>query len=100
VADTHRVPVSVLDGRDRAVVTLDGRQVVLFHVDDRIHAFENRCPHEGNPLSEGEILGPTLTCVFHNWRFDLETGACLFGDLPARRFAAELTDGVILVRLD
>ena len=38
-------------------------------------------------------------CVFHNWRFDLETGACLHGDLPARRFAAELTDGVIVVRL-
>ena len=90
----------MLDGRDRAVVSLGGRQLVLFHVDGRVHAFENRCPHEGNPLSEGAILGPTLTCVFHNWRFDLETGACLFGDLPARRYAADLTDGEIVIRLD
>ena len=92
--------MSLLEGRDRAVVTLDTHDVVIFKADGRIHAFENRCPHEGNPLSEGEIAGPTLTCVFHNWRFDLETGACLFGDLPATRYAAELTDGVIVVRLD
>ena len=91
--------MSVLDGRDRAVVTLDGRELVLFRAADRIHAFENRCPHEGNPLSEGEIAGPTLTCVFHNWRFDLETGACLFGDLPAKRYEASIEDDHIQIRL-
>jgi nitrite reductase/ring-hydroxylating ferredoxin subunit len=89
----------VLDGRDRAVVTLDGRELVLFRVEGRIHAFENRCPHEGNPLSEGEIAGPTLTCVFHNWRFDLETGACLFGDISATRYDARLEGDDILIRL-
>jgi nitrite reductase/ring-hydroxylating ferredoxin subunit len=91
--------VSVLDGRDRAVVTLDGRELALFLVDGRVHAFENRCPHEGNPLSEGEIAGPTLTCVFHNWRFDLETGACLFGDLPATRYDARVVGQQIVIDL-
>jgi nitrite reductase/ring-hydroxylating ferredoxin subunit len=91
--------MSVLDGRDRAVVTLDGRELVLFRVEGRIHAFENHCPHEGNPLSEGEVLGPTLTCVFHNWRFDLETGACLFGDLPARRYDATIQGEDIRIHL-
>src|SRR5262245_25211237 len=96
---SHRVPVSVLEGSDRAVVTLDGRDVVLFRVDGRIHAFENRCPHEGNPLSEGEILGPTLVCVFHSWRFDLETGSCLSGMLPAKRYDATIEDDQILIDL-
>ena len=99
MGETHRVPVSVLDGSDRAVVTLDGRDVVLFRVEGRIHAFENRCPHEGNPLSEGEILGPTLVCVFHSWRFDLETGACLHGDLPAKRYEATIEDDHIEIDL-
>ena len=93
------MPVSTLDANGRAVVTLDGTEVALFLVDGRIHAFDNRCPHEGNPLVEGEIAGPTLTCVFHNWRFDLETGACLFGDAPARRYPAELTGDVIVIRV-
>jgi nitrite reductase/ring-hydroxylating ferredoxin subunit len=99
VGETHRVPVSVLDGSDRAVVTLDGRDVVLFRVEGRIHAFENRCPHEGNPLSEGEILGPTLVCVFHSWRFDLETGACLSGMLPATRYETTIEDDQIHIAL-
>ncbi len=89
----------MLDGSDRAVVTLDGREVVLFRVENRIHAFENRCPHEGNPLSEGEILGPTLVCVFHSWRFDLETGACLQGDLPAKRYEASIDGDQIQIQL-
>ena len=99
MGETHRVPVSVLDGSDRAVVTLDGRDVVLFRVEGRVHAFENRCPHEGNPLSEGEILGPTLVCVFHSWRFDLETGACLSGMLPAKRYETTLEDDHIQIAL-
>jgi nitrite reductase/ring-hydroxylating ferredoxin subunit len=89
----------VLDESNRAVVTLDGRDVVLFRVDGRIHAFENRCPHEGNPLSEGEILGPTLVCVFHSWRFDLETGFCVHGDLPATRYETRIEDDQILIAL-
>lgn len=95
----HRVPVSVLDEHGRGVVTLDGRELALFRVEGRVHAFENRCPHEGNPLVEGEIAGPTLTCVFHNWRFDLETGACLFGDAPARRYDATIDDQHIVIDL-
>ena len=91
--------MSLLEGRDRAVVTLATHDVVIFKADGRIHAFENRCPHEGNPLSEGEIAGPTLTCVFHNWRFDLETGACLFGDLPAKRYEATIEADQIVIDL-
>jgi nitrite reductase/ring-hydroxylating ferredoxin subunit len=48
---------------------------------------------------EGEILGPTLTCAFHNWKFDLETGACLFGDEPVRLYPAELRDSEIWIQL-
>jgi nitrite reductase/ring-hydroxylating ferredoxin subunit len=96
----HRVPLSVFGAGDRAVVALAGREIALFRVDGEIHAFENACPHEGNPLIDGEILGPTLTCVYHNWRFDLETGACLAGDDAARRYPAELGDGEVWINVD
>ena len=52
---------------------------------------------EGNPLCEAEILGDTLTCAYHGWKFDLGTGACLFGDEPARVFRAEIEDGEVVV---
>ena len=93
----HRVPASILDPGGRAVVTVDGREIALFRVDGAVHALENACPHEGNPLVEGDLAGGTLTCVFHLWRFDLATGACLRGDAPARRYPAEERNGEIWI---
>ena len=92
----HRVE---LQG-DRALVEIDGETLAVFRSEGRLHAVANECPHEGNPLVEGEILGDSLTCAYHGWRFDLETGACLFGDVPVRRFPVELRDGEIWVALD
>jgi nitrite reductase/ring-hydroxylating ferredoxin subunit len=97
--DWIRIPLGELDAEGRAVVEADGHEIAVFRVEEQVHAFENACPHEGNPLIEGELLGPTLTCAYHGWRFDLDTGACLYGDEAARRFPAELRDGEIWIRL-
>jgi nitrite reductase/ring-hydroxylating ferredoxin subunit len=93
------IPVGELDAEGRVVVEADGHEIAVFRVEEQVHAFENACPHEGNPLIEGEVLGPTLTCAYHGWRFDLDTGACLHGDEAARRFPAELRDGEIWIQL-
>ena len=91
----HRVE---LEG-DRALVQVDGETIAVFRSEGRLHAVANECPHEGNPLVEGEILGDSLTCAYHGWRFDLETGACLFGDEPVRRYPVEERGGEIWVAL-
>jgi nitrite reductase/ring-hydroxylating ferredoxin subunit len=90
----HRVE---LEG-DRAVLDVGGEKIVVFRSEGGVYALANACPHEGNPLVEGEVLGPTLECAYHGWRFDLESGACLFGDEPARRYPAKELDGVVWVR--
>jgi nitrite reductase/ring-hydroxylating ferredoxin subunit len=92
------VPADVLTG-DRAVVEADGREILLLRVAGELHAFDNACPHEGNPLVDGDVLGDQLECAYHGWRFDLGTGACLYGDDAARRYAAEERDGEIRIRL-
>ena len=79
---------------------LDGHEIALFSVNGAVHALANGCPHAGNPLVDGEVLGPTLTCAYHGWKFDLETGACLAGDEPARRYAAELRGAEIWIDLE
>jgi nitrite reductase/ring-hydroxylating ferredoxin subunit len=97
---SHRVPLAALGDDGRAVIDIDGRRIALFRVDDSVYAFENACPHEGNPLVEGEIVGGTLTCAYHLWRFDIETGACLAGDEPARRYQAHLEADEIRIELE
>lgn len=93
------VPADVLAG-DRAVVDGDGRQILLLRVAGEIHAFDNACPHEGNPLVDGDVRGDQLECAYHGWRFDLRTGACLHGDDAARRFETVVRGDEILIRID
>ncbi len=93
------VPADVLAG-DRAVVDADGRQILILRVAGEIHAFDNACPHEGNPLVDGAVIGDQLECAYHGWRFDLRTGACLYGDDAARRYPAEERADEILIRID
>jgi len=93
------IPADAL-GSDRAVIEADGREIVLLRVDGELHAFDNACPHQGNPLVEGEVLGDVLECAYHGWRFDLGTGACLVGDEAARRYPTELAAGELRIFLD
>ena len=93
------VPADVLTG-DRAVVEADGREILLLRVAGELHAFDNACPHEGNPLVDGDVRGDQLECAYHGWRFDLRTGACLYGDDAARRFETAVRGDEILIRID
>jgi len=83
----------------RAVVDAGDREIVVLEVDGALHAFDNACPHQGNPLVDGEVLGEVLECAYHGWRFDLATGACLFGDEPARRYPVEVVGEELRIRL-
>ena len=63
-----------------------------------LYVVDNRCPHEGYPLSEGTLDGGcTLTCNWHNWKFDLESGETLVGGDRLRTYPVEVRDGRVLV---
>ncbi len=92
--------VQDLASRGRKVVRKAGKQILLIASGERVFAIANRCPHEGYPLSEG-TEGPNcvLTCNWHNWKFDLATGAALIGRDPVRTYPVELRAGEIFVDL-
>lgn len=55
----------------------DKQQIVIFRVEQNYYAVENRCPHAGAFLHEGILEGQVLTCIWHGWKFDLESGHSL-----------------------
>ncbi|MFQ5971671.1 MAG: Rieske (2Fe-2S) protein [Alphaproteobacteria bacterium] len=78
--------------KGRRVVKVGRRQIALFLSGDRVYACNNRCPHEGYPLKEGTLTqGCILTCNWHNWKFDLETGETLTGGDQLRRYPVHVT---------
>jgi nitrite reductase/ring-hydroxylating ferredoxin subunit len=72
-----------LDSQSAKLVRVAGKQIAV--------ACDNRCPHEGYPLSEGSLSPDCiLTCNWHNWKFDLDTGENLFGGDRLRTYPLEV----------
>lgn len=60
-------------------VEIEGRIIGLFNVDGVVSAMDGLCPHQGGPLAEGTLEGTTVTCPWHGWEFNVQTGETLLG---------------------
>ena len=59
-----------------------GREsIVLANIDGELYALQDRCSHQDLPLSDGELDGDRLECLYHGARFDVCTGRAV--GLPA-----------------
>jgi 3-phenylpropionate/trans-cinnamate dioxygenase ferredoxin subunit len=74
----------------RKIVEVEGRSIAVFNLGGEFHALRNRCPHQGGPLCEGQVLGALsasgpgeyqygrpgelVRCPWHAWEFDIRTG--------------------------
>jgi nitrite reductase/ring-hydroxylating ferredoxin subunit len=89
VATTSEIPPG-----GNKVVSIGGREIVVFHVNGEFFALLNRCPHEGAPLAKAVCvahltaaepgkfkrtrIGEMLRCAWHGWEFDIRTGQSYF----------------------
>ena len=96
------VALDRLTAAGRVVVRAGGKQLAVFLHEGRVHACNNRCPHEGYPLVEGAVESTAdgacvLTCQWHNWKFDLATGANRYGGDALRIYPVKVEGGVVWV---
>ncbi|MDH3762377.1 MAG: Rieske 2Fe-2S domain-containing protein [Gammaproteobacteria bacterium] len=83
--------LSELASQSVKMLRIAGKQIAVFKTPDGIRACDNRCPHEGFPLSEGSLSSDCiLTCNWHNWKFNLESGENLYGGDRLRTYALEI----------
>jgi 3-phenylpropionate/trans-cinnamate dioxygenase ferredoxin component len=61
----------------------DGTDVVIVRAGGEWFALEDRCSHQDFPLSDGDVEGEVIECIYHGAKFDLRTGKAL--SLPAIR---------------
>jgi nitrite reductase/ring-hydroxylating ferredoxin subunit len=61
------------------VISISGKEVLLFNIDGEISAIGNICLHKGGLLSEGKVEkkydGHYVTCPWHGWEYNVKTGA-------------------------
>lgn len=101
---TSAGPLSEVEQKGQKVFKKNGKQILVILRDGKTYACNNRCPHEGYPLAEGTLTGNgpgtcTLTCNWHNWKFDLTTGEAMVGGDAVRLYPTKIEDGEVLVDL-
>ncbi|HEY2760088.1 MAG TPA: Rieske 2Fe-2S domain-containing protein [Pirellulales bacterium] len=95
----HRI-ASIVDcppGKSLEVI-IGERVVALFNMNGEFFALDGVCPHQGGPLSEGEISGCIVTCPWHGWQFDVRTGQHQFSrSVVQPRFETKIDDGSVWI---
>lgn len=106
------------DGETR-IIEVGRAEVGVIKADGEFYALRNQCPHQGGPACEGlveprlvgEWDGPgervqqhysddyIVSCPWHGWSFDLETGEHIGDDsyvLPS--YDVVIEDGTVFVK--
>lgn len=85
-----------------ATVVAGFTAVCLIHTAEHGYtALDNRCPHQGGPLGEGQLDGPWLICPWHGYEYDPKSGNPPegYGD-HASPLKLELREDGIYVQVD
>lgn len=93
--------VSDVPEGEGATVSVEDREIALFHVEGEFYALANFCSHEGGPLGQGMVFGTTVSCPWHFAEFDLRTGESLDDIAPCgvETYPTVVEDGVVKAEL-
>ena len=96
VASLAEVPPGTLRG-----VRAGSHDIVLANVEGDVYALLDRCSHQDFPLSDGELDGDRLECIYHGATFDVCTGRAmgLPAIRPVRTFPVEIRDDAVFVEV-
>lgn len=100
----------------RLITEVGGRPVGVFNINGKFHALLHQCPHNYGPLCDGSLRRRVFTdkpgseiqqeqgkvylsCPWHGWLFDMETGQSWWDPATtrARPFPVEVTAGQEIV---
>ncbi len=79
-----------------AAVVVGDREFAVFPTpggSSPYRAVVNSCPHAGASLHDGDLEGCVIACLWHGWRFDLETGESLVTGEGLATYPGRVSDG-------
>lgn len=72
--DSRPCPAASIRENHGRVLTAGGARIAVFRHRGGLRAVSNVCRHQGGPLGEGRIVGGCITCPWHGYQYDPETG--------------------------
>jgi len=80
---------------------VDGAAVIIVRCDGTLYAVEDRCTHDGEPFTQGQVENCQIVCPRHGAHFCLRSGEALTPPAyePLRTYAVREQDGRVLLEL-
>lgn len=66
--------LSELSEGEKRQIVIDNKEVLLVNLAGTVFALDDRCPHLGGSLFEGDLMGSQIICPKHGASFDVKTG--------------------------
>jgi len=77
---------------------VNDKPYAVCNYEGRIFAIDGTCPHANGPLGCGALNGRSITCPWHMWGFDCETGQSdVSFNMKLDTFATKVEDGDIFI---
>ena len=94
----HRVDPGDLKMGEVCSLVVGDRAICLTRTAEGYGALDNRCPHQGGPLGEGQIEDGWVICPWHGFEYDPATGAPPdgYGDYATTYPIEERDDGLFI----
>jgi sulfoxide reductase heme-binding subunit YedZ len=64
----------IREGRAK-IALVSGERIAVFRYDGKISCVSNVCQHQNGPLGEGRIVDGCITCPWHGYQYQPDTGA-------------------------
>ena len=76
------------------------RRVAVVNDNGEIHGIQSECAHMRASLAQGGVEDGILTCIWHGWRYRLDTGECLTTPgCKLKKYPVEIVDGTVYLLL-
>ncbi len=96
---TINLQLSDIPDNGATIIDVDERlKVAVFRVGERCAAINNRCPHAGGSLGEGEFDGTEVQCPLHGFRVDVWKGVGNAGK-PVQKFDVTVNGDTVEVQV-
>ncbi len=78
----------------------DSHDILLYEFEGALVAYSNICRHFGGPVGFHKAKEGVFTCLWHNWQYSCQDGACLtVPGLALRRYPVKVIENNIYVNL-
>ena len=77
---------------------VDDQPIALFNIKGKILAWDNRCPHRGASLADGNISKDVIQCKLHLWEFDTHTECAIQNSkIMIKSYPVKLQDDIVYI---